>query len=94
MRMEVLTVPEVARLLSLSEITVYRLAKLGKIPARKVGRCWRFSKQAIEKWLSGQPIWEEEVEALLTEMQSFGQAKKITEDDVKKAIAEVRRRSA
>lgn len=92
--MEVLTVPDVAKMLNLSEITVYRLAKLGKIPARKVGRCWRFSRQAIEKWLSYQFFWEKEVETLLQEMQSFTREKGITEEDIKKAIREARQRSA
>ena len=92
--MEVLTVPQVAKMLSLSEITVYRLAKLGKIPARKIGRCWRFSRQAIEKWLTQNYSWEGEVEALLREMQSFAREKGITDEDIKKAIQEVRKKSA
>lgn len=92
--MEVLTVPEVAKLLSLSEITVYRLAKLGKIPARKVGRCWRFSRQAIEKWLSCQPSWEEELDTLMKELQAYGKSKGITEEEIKKALTEVRRKNA
>lgn len=92
--MEVLTVPQVAKMLSLSEITVYRLAKLGKIPARKVGRCWRFSRQAIEKWLVQNYSWEEDVETLLREMQSFAREKGITDEDIRKAIQEVRKKSA
>lgn len=92
--MEIITVPEVAKMLSLSEITVYRLAKLGKIPARKVGRCWRFSKQAIEKWLSCQPSWEEEFDALMTEGQSLGKSHGITEEAIKKTILEVRQKNA
>ncbi|OQA15137.1 MAG: Helix-turn-helix domain protein [bacterium ADurb.Bin363] len=92
--MEVLTVPDVARLLNLSEITVYRLAKEGKIPAKKVGRCWRFSKETIEKWFSHQATWEEEIETLLNEMKSFGRAKEITDDEIGKALREVRKNSA
>jgi excisionase family DNA binding protein len=92
--MEVLTVPDVARMLNLSEITVYRLAKKGKIPAKKVGRCWRFCKEAIEKWFSEQSVWEEDLDSLLNDMQTFGKAKGITENDIEKAILEVRQTGA
>lgn len=47
----VLTVPEVAIFLKVSETTIYRLAKSGKLPARKVGGAWRFSQSAIQEWL-------------------------------------------
>ncbi|MBI2266629.1 MAG: helix-turn-helix domain-containing protein [Armatimonadetes bacterium] len=92
--MEVLTVPQVAEMLHLSGITVYRLAKTGKIPAKKVGRCWRFSKQVIEKWLAQGSSWEEDVGVLLREMQVFAKKKGITQRDIKKAIDEVRRQKS
>lgn len=47
---EVLNVKEVARLLHLDEMTVYRLAGQGEIPAKKIGRVWRFSRKIIEDW--------------------------------------------
>lgn len=37
----VLTVPEAARFLRVSEDVVYRLCASGEIPARRVGRQWR-----------------------------------------------------
>ena len=48
---EVLTVKEVAGYLKLCEITIYRLAKAGKIPAFKVGGDWRFRRSSIERWI-------------------------------------------
>ncbi len=51
----VLTVPEVASFLKVSETTIYRLAKTGKLPARKVGGAWRFSQSAIQAWLRTEP---------------------------------------
>lgn len=51
--MEVLTLQQVARLLRLHSSTVYRMVKRGEIPAVKVGRVWRFSKDALDTWLSG-----------------------------------------
>lgn len=50
--MKVLTVDEVASLLRLNRVTIYRMAKSGSIPAVKVGKVWRFPEPAIESWLS------------------------------------------
>jgi excisionase family DNA binding protein len=44
---EILTLSEVAAYLKLSEITVHRLANQGIIPGVKLGKQWRFSKDAI-----------------------------------------------
>ena len=48
---EVLTVDQVAEFLRLHVMTVYRLAKEGKIPGFKVGNRWRFHKTALENWM-------------------------------------------
>ena len=40
----ILTVEEVANFLQLSEATIYKMAQDGKIPAKRVGRSWRFSQ--------------------------------------------------
>jgi excisionase family DNA binding protein len=42
-----LTVAEVAIILRLDEDTVRRSAAAGGIPARRVGRQWRFSRDAL-----------------------------------------------
>lgn len=91
--MEILTIDQVAEMLNLSKITVYRLTKQGQIPARKVGRCWRFSKEAIEKWISCYPM-EEEIDGLLRDLQGFAKEKGITGEDIKKTIQAVRQRVA
>ena len=52
----VMTVSEVSEFLRLGESTVYRLAKEGKIPARKVGGMWRFSREGLNEWLAHIPI--------------------------------------
>ena len=46
-----MTVPEVARYLKVSESTVYRLVRQGRMPARKVGGGWRFYRRRIDEWL-------------------------------------------
>ena len=51
MLQEALTIEEVAKVLKVSRETVYRLAAAGQLPGRKVGRIWRFSATAIERYL-------------------------------------------
>lgn len=43
----VLTLKEAAKYLRLSEMTILRLANKGSIPGAKIGRQWRFAKEAI-----------------------------------------------
>ncbi len=47
----VLTIDELAAYLKLSKSTLYHLARRGDVPGQKVGRHWRFHKDAIDKWL-------------------------------------------
>jgi len=49
---EILTPREAAEYLSVHVRTIYRLAKNGEIPCRKVGGSWRFKKEALDEWLS------------------------------------------
>lgn len=49
---EILTPREAAEYLSVHIRTLYRLAKNGDIPGRKVGGSWRFKKDALDEWLS------------------------------------------
>ena len=51
-RREILTPREAAEYLSVHVRTIYRLAKQGDIPGRKVGGSWRFKKDALDEWLS------------------------------------------
>jgi excisionase family DNA binding protein len=39
---EILTIPEVARLLRIGQRTAYTLAREGKLPAVRIGNQWRF----------------------------------------------------
>ena len=42
---------ELAELLAVSRITVFKLAKAGRIPCFRVGTCVRFDPRAVAKWL-------------------------------------------
>ena len=49
---EIMTTREMAEYLRLHQITICKFAAEGKIPALRVGRVWRFDKEAIDKWIS------------------------------------------
>ena len=49
---EILPPREAAEYLSVHVRTIYRLAKNGDIPGRKVGGSWRFKKDTLDEWLS------------------------------------------
>jgi excisionase family DNA binding protein len=52
---QVMTSIEAAEYLKMHVKTVCRLAKEGKIPAKKVGSEWRFLRSVLDGWLS-QPV--------------------------------------
>jgi excisionase family DNA binding protein len=50
---EVLTLEQLAELLSLDVESAHGLAEAGELPGRKLGEEWRFSRRAILDWLGG-----------------------------------------
>ena len=50
---EILTAREVAAILKLNKITVYKYANEGKIPGVRIGNRWRFDRAQIEELMSG-----------------------------------------
>ncbi len=52
-RDEVMTAREVADLLRMPTSTVYELARRGVLPARRLGRTWRFLRPRLEELLAG-----------------------------------------
>ena len=50
---DIMTTKELAKYLKLHEITVCKYAAEGKIPAIRIGRVWRFDKDAIDRWIAG-----------------------------------------
>ena len=47
----VMTIDELSDYLRISRSTLYKLAQEGRVPCQKVGRHWRFRKEAIDRWL-------------------------------------------
>ena len=52
---EIMTIEEASRYLRIPLSSLYRLAQSGKIPCQKVGRHWRFKRQAIDRWQGEMP---------------------------------------
>ncbi len=52
MTQEILTIDQVAELLHLHVMTVYRLAREGRVPGFKVGSRWRFRREILESWMA------------------------------------------
>ena len=50
------TTEEVAKMLSLSKMSVYRYIKAGKLSAYKVGRDFRISQKALQQFLNQSSI--------------------------------------
>ena len=48
---EVMTIDDLLGYLQVSKSSLYKLSQEGRVPGQKVGRHWRFSKAAIDRWL-------------------------------------------
>jgi excisionase family DNA binding protein len=51
---EVLTLAEAADLLQVERDVVGSMAEAGELPGRRLGEQWRFSREAILRWLAGE----------------------------------------
>ncbi|MBI2885426.1 MAG: helix-turn-helix domain-containing protein [Candidatus Omnitrophica bacterium] len=49
---KILTVSQAAHYLHVVPDTIYRKARRGEIPAVKMGKIWRFPKEALDQWLN------------------------------------------
>ncbi|MDZ7816994.1 MAG: helix-turn-helix domain-containing protein [Planctomycetota bacterium] len=46
-----MTMDELAEYLKISKSTLYKLAKDNKLPGQKIGKRWRFHKDAVDEWV-------------------------------------------
>ena len=67
---DVLTLSEAARFVRVSQKTLGEMARSRQIPCQKVGREWRFLRQALEGWLRGKA----EPSYVAEPQQAYGQA--------------------
>ena len=61
---EILNAQEAAIVLGISERLLFRLARDGEVPGKKLGREWRFLRSAIRNAISGQADEDELMRAL------------------------------
>ena len=53
---KILTIEDLADYLKISKSTLYKLGQNGGLPGIKVGRHWRFHKDAVDAWLKSRPL--------------------------------------
>jgi excisionase family DNA binding protein len=86
----VLTTEEVAKLLKISEATIYRQVEKGFLPGFKIGRQWRFRREDIEIFMKERSSWKQRFQFLLDEFQKKGVENNITEKLINQEISKVR----
>lgn len=52
---DVLSIEELSAYLKIPKSTLYKFVREGKVPCQKIGRHWRFRKEAIDRWLEETP---------------------------------------
>ncbi len=57
---EVMTIGEAATYLNCHRTTLYRLVKVGEVPAFRLGGSWRFLRSEINKWIGERRVWPSE----------------------------------
>ena len=53
MEKEILTIEQAADYLQIGKRSLYKLAKEGKIPGKKVLNKWRFERESLKAWVRG-----------------------------------------
>gem|GEM_PF-1152523 len=49
---DVMTLDQLVEYLQMPKSTLYKLVQNGRVPGKKIGRQWRFYREAIDAWLS------------------------------------------
>ena len=62
---EVMNIKELAQYLGIGKSKIYNLIRQKKIPAAKIGRQYRFSKEVIDAWLKEKLITQKKEEPQL-----------------------------
>lgn len=57
---QVMDIKELAEYLGIGKSTIYNLIKKKKIPASKIGKQYRFSKDVVDSWLKDKIITKRE----------------------------------
>ncbi|MBQ3834346.1 MAG: helix-turn-helix domain-containing protein [Elusimicrobia bacterium] len=57
---QVMDIKELAEYLGIGKSTIYNLIRQKKIPAAKIGKQYRFSKDVVDSWLGDKIITKKE----------------------------------
>lgn len=85
------TVEEVASLLKLSPITVYRELLKRHLPGFKVGNQWRIRRDLLEDWMEEKSGWRKRFDRLWFAFQKEGKRRGITEKTVSREVRAARK---
>ena len=53
---DVMTIEELSEYLKIPKSTLYKQVQERKIPGQKIGKQWRFSRAAIDRWMNDPEI--------------------------------------
>jgi excisionase family DNA binding protein len=53
MEHSIMTIDQLAEYLQIGKRSVYKLARQGKVPAKKILNKWRFDRHQIDAWIQG-----------------------------------------
>ena len=87
----VLTVEEVAAVLRLSAVTVYRELAGRRLPGFKVGNQWRVRRDLLEDWMEERSGRRTRFDRLWLELSKFGRRRGVTESVVAREVRASRR---
>lgn len=94
MQKNVMSVQETADYLGFSAAKVYKLIESKKIPASRIGRQYRFLKDALDVWLRRNIISEDgEFLTLITEIRKDFLSAGYTQKDISKSLEKTRKNS-
>ena len=91
MNPNMLTVEEVAVMLKLSPITVYRELVKKHLPGFKVGNQWRVRRDILDDWIEERSGWRKRFDRLWFGLQKEGKRRRITEDTVAREVQAARK---
>ena len=58
---QIMNIKELANYLGIGRTTIYNLIKKKKIPASKIGKQYRFSKDVVDSWLKDKIITKKNI---------------------------------
>lgn len=71
-----MSIKELAEYLGIGKSKIYGLIRLGKIPASKIGRQYRFSKEVVDQWLKEKIVTRRAPQMGLFEIETASSHKK------------------